>query len=452
MPSMPNIPNQTKPISRPGRIIWIAAIIALILVVTVAIGWFSYFSFGRFGHADPLSAHGQIASAQAKNIATVRSVASPTKSNRDPVWEKLLEKVAIIMREKKAEVCGLSDLDAAFFLAEQEVMFENPQDYTDKSAGAVNAALIEASGKYRNSDSPREQAVGLYVRAYIASIIPEPKSANCTDAAACLIVTDESQQVRLAVLEPLVKLALAGNDPGIYALATYACTGLRTGVCASVNFGNWARMEPDNAAVWLMVASDALMRKDNAARDDALRRAAAARGYDAHTPQLAPLLNDGAVKALPPMVRARLDSVILSMQNRDLTSPYMGLISYCMRGETTDPARNAVCTALADKLLEKDSSIIGSRMATKIATKMGWDASRLKALRDETVVEYATLFDVAQSAYDYSCENLAKTNLYAQQVLSKGDRAALREHATKSGKTMIELVEGYRKTSPDLFK
>ena len=83
---------------------------------------------------------------------------------------------------------------------------------------------------------------------------------------------------------------------------------------------------------------------------------------------------------------------------------------------------------------------------------MGWDASRLKALRDETVVEYATLFDVAQSAYDYSCENLAKTNLYAQQVLSKGDRAALREHATKSGKTMIELVEGYRKTSPDLFK
>ncbi len=231
MPSMPNISNQTKPTSQSRRIIWIVAIIALIGVVTAAIKWFSYFSFGRFDHASPLPAHGQIVSAQAKNIATATSVASPTKRNRDPVWEKLLEKVMMIMRGKKVEVCGLSDLDAAFFLAEQEVMFESPQDYTDTRAQAANAALIEASNKYRNSDSPREQAVGLYVRANLASIIPEPKSANCTGAAACLIVTDElvtdeSQQARLAVLEPLVKLALAGNDPGIYALDTYACTGL----------------------------------------------------------------------------------------------------------------------------------------------------------------------------------------------------------------------------------
>ncbi len=231
-----------------------------------------------------------------------------------------------------------------------------------------------------------------------------------------------------------------------------ACTSLRTGVCGSVNVGNWARLEPDNAAVWLMVASDALMRKDNAARDDALRRAAAARGYDAHTPQLAPLLNDEAVKALPPMVRARFDGVIFSLQNRVLATPYMGLMSYCMRDETTDPARNTVCTALADKLLEKDSSIIGSVTAAKIATKMGLDASRLKALRDEAIVEYATLLDFGQRSDGYSCENLAKTNLFVQQVLSKGARATMREYATKRGKTMIELAEEYRKTSPDLFK
>ena len=79
----------------------IAVIVALIWGMAGAIWWASIFFLGRFDHADPLSAHGHVANAQAKNIATVTGTPSPAKSVRDTARKKLLEKVATIMRGKK---------------------------------------------------------------------------------------------------------------------------------------------------------------------------------------------------------------------------------------------------------------------------------------------------------------------------------------------------------------
>ncbi|MBL0122097.1 MAG: hypothetical protein IPP88_04995 [Betaproteobacteria bacterium] len=53
---------------------------------------------------------------------------------------------------------------------------------------------------------------------------------------------------------------------------------------------------------------------------------------------------------------------------------------------------------------------------------------------------------------EYSCESLAKNIQLTQKVLSKGDRAIALERIAKSGKSITELVEAYRKTNPELFK
>ena len=119
-------------------------------------------------------------------------------------------------------------------------------------------------------------------------------------------------------------------------------------------------------------------------------------------------------------------------------------VAMIMRGKKSE-----VC-GLSD--LDAAFFLAEQEAASKIGANMDWDAPHLNALRDQTVVEYAVLTDIAESADNYSCENPTKTNWYAQQVLSKGERAAMRERAANGGKTMTELVGEYRKTSPNLYK
>ena len=131
---------------------------------------------------------------------------------------------------------------------------------------------------------------------------------------------------------------------------------------------------------------------------------------------------------------------------------YGGVASYCIRGETTDPARFTVCDSLAGKLLDHDISVLGPRTAIRIGEKIGWDPARLQSHRDQSAVEYALAFDVETTGNVFTCENLAKGISWWRNSLSKGDRAVMRERFAKSGKTMTDFIDEFRKTSPSLFK
>lgn len=366
--------------------------------------------------------------------AALQALPAPIReSNRDG----MLEKVAALLKGPRVEVCGLSDLEAALFL-----VTNGHEDMT-----AANAAMTMASGKLIQSDRLREKVLGLYAQSHLA------ESAAYDDAVAlrckagdvdCRIRTERQPQLRSAAAEPLVRLALAGRDPATYAAAIYACGFVRTGACTSVSYAGWAKIDPDNAMAWLLAAGEAAERKDPIAEAESLQRAATAKGYDARIPILAPLFESDAVKTQSPLVRSSIALSLWGTSSLPLIAPAMALGTYCVRPKTLDAERQAICEKLANKMLEKDESLVGLAMATAVGKKLAWDAARLQALHDERMAIEGVMADALDGENIHGCEVLAKNIRWIQNALSKGELATNRDLMAKSGKTIPELAEKYR--------
>ena len=366
----------------------------------------------------------------------------------DSRWDGVLNRIAALTKEEKVEICGLSNVEGALFLAQPGEL----------NTGTLNATLAEAAGALIRRDKPRDIALGLYVQLnqvdWDAKEIEGSSYKPCKEGSDCRRneSTDTSQRMKAAATVPLVKLALAGNDPSVYATAVYACNGARTGSCASISYGGWAKIEPDNGAVWLMLAKEAAARKDIAARDAALQRAAASAGFDARMPAFLTVFEVDAVKAQSPLVQS-LIGITLTGLNAAAAIPQAGALgSLCLRVEAMDEARKSLCDKLANKMLATDDSVLGLIVPTAVGENIGWDAARIQALRDERAVATGLVFDMTFDKNVWSCENLAKSNQWIQNSLSKGERAIAREYIAASGETLSELAKKYRGTYPSLIR
>ena len=228
--------EQPKPTSRSKQNLLIAGGVALCAI-------FAYFLWPRAAVAP-----GRI-SALLQNSTRVQNDAAanvpsahnpPTLRAGESDWEKLRAKIVALVNGKKVDVCGLSDLDAALFLAEQAEQDGVALIPSQMGKDAANAVLAEASAKLTQSISLHEQAVGLYVlshQAETAAIEVGINVRNCNGDARCRSDAWQPQpQLRASVAEPLVKMALAGRDPAIYATAMYACSRAPMGACAAISY------------------------------------------------------------------------------------------------------------------------------------------------------------------------------------------------------------------------
>ena len=91
--------------------------------------------------------------------------------------------------------------------------------------------------------------------------------------------------------EELVQLAAGGNDPVVYAAATWICgsgtsQALQTGACRRISLRGWARVDPGNAIAWLEVAMDDRNRGDLQAEAADFARAAGAHKSDLYQDSL----------------------------------------------------------------------------------------------------------------------------------------------------------------------
>lgn len=366
----------------------------------------------------------------------------PLPHVREAGPDGMLERVAALLKGPKIEVCGMSDLEAALF-----VVANGEQDMT-----AANAALSTATSKLVQSGNLREKVLALYAQVHLAEIaaIDDAIAQRCKPGDFdCRIQTWESRpQVRAAVAEPLVKLALAGRDPDTYAAAAYACRGERTGVCASIGYAQWAKIEPDNAAVWLLLAAEASSRKDAVAHAEAVQRLRMTKHYDPRIPAFAPVFESEAVKTQPLWVQSSVGISLLGLQAATLLAPNHAIGGYCLRAESMDDARRTTCDAIANKLLETDENMFDLMMATSIGKKIGWDAAKLQALGDRKAVAMGLLGEMASDKDRFSCATLTRDVQLMRNSLSKGEMSIIRELIAKSGKTIPELAEKYRPPSP----
>ncbi|MCY7388267.1 MAG: hypothetical protein LH481_09425 [Burkholderiales bacterium] len=369
-----------------------------------------------------------------------------------PAWKTILDNLATLLKGDKVEVCGLSDFDAALYVAGD----------AEVGVSAVHISLAQVTAKLIESNKVSERVQGLYMQAHLAqwarNIAESSKYRICGVDFECIgkllnatSPVEMTPQTRTAAA-PLVKLALESRDPNTIAAAIYACGGTRNGACGSISVADWAAVDSDNAAVWLMMADAALYAKDTVRRDAALRRAAAAPGYDLRAPSLASVLDSDPVKAQSPLVLAHIRSDLYTSSLNALSPPVYAAARYCLHDKTTDAEHGIICDTLANKLSQQDEGLIGLSIAIAFGKKLGWDAARLQALQDEKVVLNGWMSDAFPSGNMFSCKQLAQNNLLNQNMLSKSERQIGREVVAISGKSLSEVAKDYRGTYPSLGK
>lgn len=427
------------------RIVFILGFAVAICAFFVFLLWRERFlpdTFVTSAKSSPTLTHARIAVAsidQTRDPAAMARILAAQKSRFDePGWQDFLNKIAALLKDGKLDVCGLSDLEAAIFVAGNGA----------SDMRAANAALAETADKFINSDKLREQALGLYARTIQADWVERKEAVSqqrCNGDFQCTVSAQVvNPQARQAAAAPLAKLALTAGDPGVYAAAIYACAGARTGACGAINFAGWAEREPDNAAAWLMVAHEAAARKDFTARDAAYQHVALANTYDPRMPSFAPVFDAEPMQAQPLLVQNAIGVAFIGANAVATITSTTGLDGYCLRGLAMDDARRRSCDTLVNKMLAADGSQIDLAVARAIGKKIGWDAARLQTLKDESDVVQGLGLEVVLGDNPFSCASLTKSNPWMRAALGKGELAIGREYVAKSGKTLAELAEKFR--------
>lgn len=455
-PQMKNMQDLTKQPSRRQQVLLLAVVILLCMVVAYLFSWRSVGISSALDASATIMKRDKAINALLNsnaNLAPDARMARPQNPPADsPAWKMILDNLATLLKGDKVEVCGLNDFDAALYIAGD----------AEVGVGAVNTSLAQLTGKLIESNKSSERVQGLYMQAHLARWAQSSADSSnyrmCGDDFECIgklfkanTLTETAPQTGAAAA-PLVKLALDSRDPNIIAAAIYACAGIRDGACGTISVADWAAVEPDNAVVWLMMADAALSAKDMVGRDAALRRAAAASGYDLRAPSLASVFDADLVKAQTPLAQSHISRELVTSSLDAWTPPIVAAARYCLHEKTTDAERGTICEALASKLSQQDESLIGLSIAIAFGKKLGWDAARLQVLQDEKAVSYGWMNDAYLGGNPYSCEHLAQNNQMAQQMLSKRERQRGREVLANSGKSLAELAKDYRVTYPSLNK
>ena len=370
----------------------------------------------------------------------------------DSGWKTILANLATLLTRENMEVCGLTGLDALLFVAGD----------VEVGTQAVNTTLTQVAGKFAESRKLSEQALGLYMQAHLdewaRSHAEHAKYRICDGDFVCLISglasterVEVLPEIKAAATAPLIKLAQANRDPATVAAAIYACGGNRANACALIGIEDWAAVDADNAAVWLMVADAALFRKDLAGREQALRRAAEATAYDLRVPPLFLAADSALVNSQSLLTQSHISNQLASFHITTLLPPTYAYGSHCIHDKNTDKSRT-LCNTLTERLVQKDESLLGLSMAILAGKKLGWDETRLEQLRNEKSVVYGLLLDGFPTAGAFSCPTLAKNNQVARNALSHSERANARTLVANSGKSLADLAEAYRIKYPDSRK
>lgn len=148
--------------------------------------------------------------------------------------------------------------------------------------------------------------------------------------------------------------------------------------CDALTVERWAQLEPDNAAPWLQMLSEARERGDRAAAIDALYRAGQARRQDTGFGWL----TGQVAAALPADVPEGGRMMLLTDTiGRDAARPIgMGpsaVSKACSVAEAHDSNTRQQCEQVAQLLMDRSATLFDRAVGTKVAERLGLDADRI---------------------------------------------------------------------------
>jgi hypothetical protein len=262
---------------------------------------------------------------------------------------------------------------------------------------------------------------------------------GCESDSTCLIeIRRASVRAALPGADALARQAAATRDPLLYASALNACALAAaqetSSACATLRPEQWAQLDPDNAIPWLLSAHEATRRRDVAAADSAMQRAARARRVDW---RLAPVLS------LPPRlphlqepVRAVVTSTLLvayvgTLQMASASTPAPGL---CTKATVADAARRVACSDVAELLVAKGATLMDHTVGAGLGSRVGWQAGRLQALNEERE-RLMEAFQVTSPPYSLGCDWMAATQRRMSEIAREGELGLARRVAAARDET-----------------
>jgi len=306
----------------------------------------------------------------------------------------------------------------------------NPDEIPADIEKAADVAIMRAIAGAERSTDDRTRATALALRALTEAQVAERKindadPQRCTETAEC----DEAEAEAFAraatpSIQALVNLAVTTRDPFTYVTAMRACRSVIPDApppdCSSLSNEQWARLDPNNAMAWLMVARAARQRKDSVTFQDALQRASRADLFDRRATRYGGILESTDLRDAP--VRTLAVAKLAEAEEREDPGEYFSNFAmfhlHCAKDE---PDRADVCKNLAGVLLDHSADRLGIDLGAAIAPRSKQSSAAIKRLGNTAVTP------PKQLASKLSCEGAARTEAWLLGVAKSGEVGYLEE-------------------------
>jgi len=320
---------------------------------------------------------------------------------------------------RKVEICGFGKvaLDPTDPMAASRYVAAR----TKKAAQNWLSALL-------NNDDYRARAAGLFLEGKIGGV-PQ--------------ILPMTEQAR----DSLVQLAVGTADPAVYATALYACTAKFGGPpdvsCPEISVDGWARLDPDNAVPWLLLAGKARDRHDDAAEAQAFGRAAQASMSDSYVFSMYAFGEPELPSDLTPAQRSYLAVDVIGIEAATGQAEFSAASKHCSTEAMRDSNVRQQCSSLAELWVTRGTTLLDFGMGASIGARAGWPAQRVNDLKMElhALMQVIGETESAGDGDTWSCEAVQRSNAYVSRMARMGEMGAARDALERSGQTVPELAQ-----------
>jgi hypothetical protein len=333
--------------------------------------------------------------------------------------------------------------------------------------------LLEVFDAMAASADESRRAAGLLLRARLAAHARmdalQATQPACAVGQPCMAaLREEGLRASQADRESLARLASSSREATVYALALQACRGAEAdagigvargpsatpnlapaaaSACLLLSAEQWARLEPDNGAAWLAVATAAQHRNDTVGFDAAMARFADAATIDLHDGAWFAAVEDGRWRGLAPAAQLMGNAWLVNDAATRALEPYTPAVTWCSRTALADVNRREACARVAATLADHAPTFAGAAVGTAIGTRVGWSPARLASLQEERDALLAVGEAPDPGPHDpgpFSCGAVRQLQVQNGNRARLGERGAARFALQARGQPVAEAAAAYR--------
>lgn len=247
-----------------------------------------------------------------------------------------------------------------------------------------------------------------------------------------------------ALLDQLARLALATNDPVVYAVAFNTCHKRTTGACGLLSAEQWTRADPGNAVPWMHVLEQARARRDVQGEAEALYQVSVAKRFDTREFAVPGLI--AAIESTAPEGESGTVAVFeLTVETFGIAaawgSPaYQVLTQACRADALRDANRRQTCEGIATTLSERSDSILPAMIGIGIGRRLDWPMEQVARRRGEYEAYLSSTAEETTSVEQMlGCSGMRRVLGRFERQGEIGEVAYMRQLAKKSGKSAEEF-------------